>query len=68
MALTLAVLAALHLYLDELFDRDLAGSPDRAAFTAGHRWYLWISTAQWACAVAFAVLTLFAWRDEDRAR
>ncbi len=68
MALTLAALAVLHFYLDELFDRDLAGSADRPAFAVGHRWYLWVSTAQWACAVGYLVLTLLAWREEDGAR
>jgi hypothetical protein len=64
MALTLAALVWLHGHLDRLLD-DPSGV-DRAAFRTVHRLYLWVSTAQWACALAYAALALFAWRDEDR--
>jgi ABC-type xylose transport system permease subunit len=67
MALALAVLAFLHLRLDGLLDFDLETIRDRAAFRAGHRWYLWISTFQWACGVFYTAFVLAAWRHEDRA-
>jgi hypothetical protein len=66
MALTLALLAGLHLHLDTLMDQDTA-SADRPAFYAAHRWYLLVSTVQWACAVTYMVLAVLDWRAEDRA-
>jgi len=35
-------------------------------FRRGHRWYLWLSTFQWALALGYIGLTLAAWRREDR--
>jgi hypothetical protein len=63
---TLAVLVGLHPALDALFDPDHARVLDRAAFRTRHRWYLWVSTAQWACGIVLSFLTLRGWRDADR--
>lgn len=67
MALTLALLAGLHLHLDALMDQDTTAGADRPTFYAAHRWYLLVSTLQWACAVAYTVLAVLAWREDDRA-
>jgi hypothetical protein len=57
----------LHPQLDELIDLQMGSIPERKAFRVGHRWYLWISTVQWGLGVVYALLTLYAWRDGDRA-
>src|SRR5947209_13989523 len=51
MALALGLLAWLHGRLDALLDPGGLRILSRSAFRAQHRWYLWISTLQWACAV-----------------
>jgi hypothetical protein len=59
----------LHPRLEHLLDLDARGfvsSEAHRAFGPLHRLYLWLSTVQWACALGFAVLTLQAWRAEDR--
>jgi hypothetical protein len=67
MAVGLALLAWLHPQLDALIDLQAGSIPERNTFQVGHRWYLWISAAQWALGIVYAVLTLHAWRDGDRA-
>jgi hypothetical protein len=37
-----------------------------AHFQSWHRVYMWISTFQWASAMAFAALSIMTWRQEDR--
>ena len=59
------VLFALYPRLDALFDPEAMRLTDRIAFRAGHRTYLWVSTAQWAAGVMFAALTVVAWRESD---
>jgi hypothetical protein len=66
MALTLALLAFLHGRLDELLDPVTSQVLDRKAFRPGHRLYLWVSTVQWGLGLVYLVLTVQAWRDEDR--
>ena len=61
----LGVLAWMHPRLDAMFDYG-AGVLDRREFRPWHRTYLWVSTAQWAAALGYGVLTLAAWRAEDR--
>lgn len=39
---------------------------DRALFRYRHRLYLWVSTVQWGAAGIYLLLTLLAWRAEDR--
>jgi hypothetical protein len=63
----LLALAWLHQHLDQLLNLELRELANPRAFRTGHRWYLWLSTVQWAIGLSFAVLTLFAWRAEDRA-
>jgi len=67
MTATLAALFWLHPQLDALIDHEAHAVSDRRVFYGLHRSYLWISTAQWGCGVAYLALTLWAWRDEDRA-
>jgi hypothetical protein len=67
MALTLGLLAWLHVRLDALLDPSSFDVLDRAAFRAWHRVYLWTSTAQWACALVYSFSALWVWREEDRA-
>jgi hypothetical protein len=59
----LGLLRWLHVRLDELLDsfRIL----DQARFGELHRWYLHISTVQWADSLLLIFLTLQAWRAED---
>ncbi|HWB11461.1 MAG TPA: hypothetical protein VG826_19680 [Pirellulales bacterium] len=68
MALTLALQVWLHMVLDRLLQPDAMLVSDQRTFRALHQWYLIASTAQWACSVAFLVLTLIAWRKEDATR
>ena len=67
LALTLGLLAWMHVRLDALLAPDALEVLDRAAFRAWHRVYLWASTAQWLCALGYLALALRAWREEDRA-
>jgi hypothetical protein len=39
---------------------------NRADFRNLHRWYLWISTAQWIAAIFFTLWTVQNWRAVDR--
>lgn len=66
MVIILLALAWLHPRLDQLLDVEMRELADPRAFRAGHRWYLWLSTVQWAFAVLYAALTLQGWRAEDR--
>jgi hypothetical protein len=65
MVLSLAILVWLHGALDGLLDAETRSLLDRRPFRSLHRWYLWISTLQWGCAVVYSLLTLAAWRKED---
>jgi hypothetical protein len=67
MALALGLLVWLHGRLDTLLDPDALRVLSRGAFRAQHRWYLWVSTFQWLCAVVYAVASLCVWREGDRA-
>ena len=66
-AVAQAVLFWLHPRLDALLDPEAVRLLDRSAFRSGHRWYLYVSTVQWGCALVFAVLTLWVWRGQERA-
>lgn len=66
MALTLGLLAWLHIRLDMLFDTATREVMHGRDFRSLHRCYLWGSTIQWACAVAYLGLTVASWRQEDR--
>jgi hypothetical protein len=59
-------LMVLHPRLEALLDVESESVVDRHAFKPLHRAYLWISSGQWACALAYMLLTLAAWRNEDR--
>src|SRR5258708_14629699 len=68
MVIALIWLAWLHVRLDALLEPDDMEILDRRSFTIGHRWYLWISTVQWACGLIFLWTTLWSWRAADQAR
>jgi hypothetical protein len=65
MAACLGVLLGMYPRLDAMFAFG-EGVDDRAAFRPWHRTYLWVSTVQWAAACCYGLLTLAAWRAEDR--
>jgi hypothetical protein len=66
MAAALALLVWLHPRMAGQMIDDELGIMDRAAFRAMHRVYLWTCTVQWGFALAYAGLTLAAWRSADR--
>ena len=66
MAAALAVLVVLRGHLDALFLPDELRVLDRPTFRFWHRTYLWVSTVQWGAAILFTLLTLAAWRGDDR--
>jgi hypothetical protein len=68
LAATLAVLFGLHPRLDALLDVSQGRIRDRPAFHGLHRWYLWVSTLQWACGLLALWWTHRAWQGEDRRR
>jgi hypothetical protein len=66
MTLSLAGLVWMHTVLNGLIDADAPRILDQSAFRAEHRLYLWVSTAQWAFGVVYAILALRDWAWEDR--
>jgi hypothetical protein len=68
MVSTAVTLAVLHGRLDGLLDVENRSVVDREAFRFVHRAYLWVSSGQWACAVAYLVATLAVWQREDLER
>jgi hypothetical protein len=66
MAALLVALLWLHPRLDALLDVDAFRLIDARSFRMQHRWYLWLSTLQWACGSIYAALSLAAWRVEDQ--
>jgi hypothetical protein len=63
---TLAGQVWLHVRLDLLLDAEQHAILDRAAFRWEHRFYLNVSTVQWVAAIFALMLSLVAWRGEDR--
>jgi hypothetical protein len=63
--LSLAVLFALHYWMDVLSPADGTGPTDLATFNVLHSLYLWTSTAQWVAALGYLALAVSAWRAED---
>ena len=66
MVIALAALFWLHPKLAAWMDSASQTILDRERLYPLHRAYLWISSAQWLCAVVFIVLMLRSWREEDR--
>ena len=66
MVVSTGVLLWLYPRLDQLFDSQNLELLDSKTFHREHRWYLWISTAQWGFGVLYTILTLRSWRGEDR--
>jgi hypothetical protein len=67
MTAALALLVWLHPRLAGHLIDDTLKVVDRPAFRTMHRLYLWTCTVQWGFALAYAGLTLAAWRSADRA-
>lgn len=65
MAGTLAYLFWLHPQLDALLDPATLRVLDPPLFRTGHRWYLWVSTAQWLFGLLYMGLMLHGWRMAD---
>jgi hypothetical protein len=65
MFIALAILAFLHPQMDALMDLEHDRLFNRGDFRTMHRWYLWISTAQWVAAIVFTFWTLQNWRATD---
>lgn len=61
----LAVLAWLHLRLDDLLVVDEFRIRDRPGYRRFHQWYLLTSTLQWAASLLLLGWTLRAWRSAD---
>jgi hypothetical protein len=66
MAACLVALMVLYPHLDRMFHGEDAYLDSRAAFRPWHRAYLWTISVQWGFAVLFTLLTLVAWRADDR--
>jgi len=62
LAVLLAILAGLHLTMDQYMDAERF--TDRPGFRRLHRWYLWISTVQWMGALILSWWTLRVWRGQ----
>ena len=65
LAVTLGLLAVIHAKMDGILDVETMRVLDRPAFRFLHRWYLAISTAQWAVTVVLAGVTIRVWRVAD---
>jgi hypothetical protein len=66
MVVLLIALVILHRQLEQLLDIELRELIYAKAFRSGHRWYLWLSTVQWALGLTYVICTLAAWRAEDQ--
>jgi hypothetical protein len=65
LVLMLALLAWLHVRLDEFLDLESFRIVNPPSFRAMHAWYLNISTIQWAGSFILLAVTLLAWRASD---
>ena len=65
--LLLAALVWLHAHLEAFLDLEVREVIDHKQFRPAHRWYLWLSTLQWSCGLLYLLLSLQAWKAEDRA-
>jgi hypothetical protein len=66
MAAALGVLVWLHPRMTELLDTERLDPDLVHSFRRHHRWYLWISTAQWAMGVSYFVCVLATWQARAR--
>ena len=67
MLLLLAALVWLHAHLEAFLDLEVREVIDHKQFRPAHRWYLWLSTLQWSFGLLYLLLSLQAWKAEDRA-
>jgi hypothetical protein len=65
MAALLIGLFTLHPFMDRLLDTEVQSPGVRQTFRTLHRWYLWLSTIQWALAIGYILLMLQAWKSQD---
>jgi hypothetical protein len=63
--LTLALLYWLLPVLNAQAGSDGQELVDPATFRFTHRLYVWVNTLQWACSLAFLVLSLRAWGEKE---
>jgi hypothetical protein len=63
MAVPLLALIVLHPLMAGLLDAPVL---DKDTFRTLHRWYLWLSTVQWAAGLLLSFMTLQTWRDADQ--
>jgi hypothetical protein len=66
MVLALAALFHLHGLLEGMLDLDSRILADHRAFRPLHRLYLWVQTVQWGASVLLLLLSVAAWRAQDR--
>lgn len=66
MFLTLVWLYFLRQRLDAQLVRQGYLILDEESFRPNHRLYLWVSTFQWGCSLAYLALTLHSWRNADQ--
>jgi hypothetical protein len=67
MLATLGLLIPLHMVLGDMMVWESHSLTDPRLFRTLHRVYLWVNTVQWGCGVLYALGTLAAWRNADRA-
>jgi hypothetical protein len=66
MAACLAVLFGMYPHLDQMFHGPDAYLDSRSEFRPWHRTYLWTISVQWGFAVLFTLLSIAAWRADDK--
>lgn len=66
MAVSLGLLAGMHVYLDQFLDAESKSVMDHSRFYFAHEVYLTVCAVQWASGLAFLFTSLRVWRAEDR--
>jgi hypothetical protein len=67
LALTLAGLFAIHAWMHQLHPPGAVEVTDRPAFGVAHYAYIGVGCAQMLAGLLYLLLSLLAWREEDRA-
>jgi hypothetical protein len=66
LVVTVIALVVLHHFMDVEFNATNGDFHDWRTFRTMHRWYLRISTMQWAVSILFSFWTLQSWQATDR--